>query len=268
LMTRLSNAGAETFCLDCRRITKSASLNFEFKIAGSDEGVVACTGGAGDSRPGFKGPGEKARCWTYDEGNESQKQAAMRKAKASAYATQHKNAAARIVNAATNPTSPIGGAAAIAGAGPSANPAAGQAQSFIPNNTNTQAATPLATPQLTNPAAAPIAPTQKNAVAYFTGADQFTGNGPSENGAVGSNSGVPTTSQDYSNEGQSPIGEVTAPNGMQPGELNGANPLNSGTTASKRLAELINDDIKSHMGPGFCTEHMAIDGCNPDQNSH
>ena len=67
---------------------------------------------------------------------------------------------------------------------------------------------------------------------------------------------------------QGPLDGVTAPGGMQPGNLNGPNPLNSGTTSSKRLAELItqdnNENIKSHMGPSFCTEHMQYDGCNHD----
>lgn len=266
ILAKLSSAGVEKFCLDCRRITKSAALDFEFKIAGTDEGVVACTGGAGDSRPGFKGPGDKARCWTYDEGDEKAKQNAMRKAKASAYAAQHKNAAARIVNAATMPTSPIAGAAAVgAASGGAGNSTAGMAQSFLPHNDQQQAAQPMGTAQLmngnTDANAVPDNAIPKMGVAYFTGADQFTGNNEG--------SGTPSQpAQDFSNEGQTPLGEVTAPNGLQPGELNGANPLNSGTTASKRLAELIDDDIKKHMGPGFCTEHMAIDGCNPDQNSH
>ena len=78
----------------------------------------------------------------------------------------------------------------------------------------------------------------------------------------------PRTDVDYSNTGQSPIGEATAPNGMQPGNLNSNNPLNSGTTASVRLAELIAEDIKSSMGPGYCTEHMKYDGCNPDDKTY
>ena len=68
----------------------------------------------------------------------------------------------------------------------------------------------------------------------------------------------PTPPQDFTTTGQSPIGQATAPGGIQPGDLNGSNPLNSATTSSKRLAELISDE----MGPSFCTEHMTHDECN------
>jgi len=94
-----------------------------------------------------------------------------------------------------------------------------------------------------------------NGTAYFTGLPAYASDGSQQ------------SSPDYTDPqinpqlDQSPIGEVTAPGGMQPGELNGANPLNSGTTASKRLAELIQDDL----GPGFCTEHMSYDECKHDK---
>jgi len=209
VLTKLSSAGAEEFCLDCRRITKSASFNFEF-IASSpniNESVIECKGPKGE--PGFKGPGDKARCWTYN--NEEEKAAAHHKASVSAYAAQHKRAASKIVTSQAYFT----GAPSSIMAPPTG--AAQQAASMD----NSDASTPV----------------------------QATG-----------------AAQDFSGGQQTPLGQVTAPSGIQPGNLNSTNPLNSATTSSKRLAELINDDIRSHMGKSFCTDHMDYDGCNPDQN--
>jgi hypothetical protein len=73
----------------------------------------------------------------------------------------------------------------------------------------------------------------------------------------------PTSSQDFSNTGQTGIGEATAPGGMQPGNMNSNTPVNSGTTARKKIAELLEDTL----GKKFCTQHMVYDGCNPDENS-
>lgn len=221
LMTKISSAGEETFCLDCRRITASSTFGFEFTAAAGDEGIQSCIV---NGRSGFKGPGDKAKCWLYDDGNEQQKKDAQRRARNSAYSAQHKKAASKIVNAVPYFT---GG------------PAAAQA--------------PAPAPELTGPAANAVknAPSPQLQSAMQPGAQ--------------SNPPSPQKSQTFP---QSPIGEVTAPGGMQPGNLNGPNPLNSGTTASTRLAELINDDVRAHMGAGFCTEHGIVDGCNQDQNSH
>lgn len=255
LMTRLSSAGAEQFCLDCRRITKSASFNFEFKVAGSDEGVQECKGPDSDPRPGFKGPGAKAKCWLYDPGDENQKASAQRKARNSAYSAQHKKAASRIINstayftgapssvvpnmAADNPINDL--AALTEGVmGTPTNPSTAP-QNFAAGNPTTQAANP--TTQVTNPTTQAANPTM-----------------------VASSAKSPFDLDETGIE-QSPIGSVTAPGGLQPGDLNSNNPLNSGTTASKRLAELIEDDVRNHMGKAFCTEHMDYDGCNPDRNS-
>ena len=62
----------------------------------------------------------------------------------------------------------------------------------------------------------------------------------------------------------SPIADVTTDEGHQENsDLNGGGtPLNSGTNASRRFAELIEEEL----GPAFCTEHMAYDRCNLEQN--
>jgi hypothetical protein len=199
MLTKISSAGEETFCVDCRRIVKSAAFNFEFKVAASDEGISECSI-PGNPNPGVKGPGKKARCFTYDPSNEDAKIKAHQKARNSAYAAQHKKAASRIVNA----------------------------------------------------------------VAYFTGAPEVT---TGSNPTMSQSSALPQDAQDLSfTTQQNDIGKVTAPGGEQMGDLNQSNPLNSGTTSSKKLAELIEDDVKNHMGRGFCTEHMDYDGCNPDRN--
>jgi hypothetical protein len=106
-----------------------------------------------------------------------------------------------------------------------------------------------------------------NAVAYFNGApsaivpqatasQDFASNGP--------NPAPPSSKpQDFAATDQSPIGQATAPNNMQPGDMNSNNPLNSGTTASKKLADLLTEEL----GPSFCTQHMTHDECNHSRNS-
>lgn len=99
LITKTSSAGEETFCQDCRRIIVSATLGFVFTAAGDDKGVEDCKGPEGDPRPGFKGPGKRAKCHLYDPGDEKQKERAYQRAKNSAYSSQHRIGAARVINA-------------------------------------------------------------------------------------------------------------------------------------------------------------------------
>ena len=207
---KLSSHGEEIFCMACRGIVKSATLGFIFEASG-EEGVQECKGPEGDPRPGFKGPGKKAKCWLYDSGDEDSKQKAQQKARASAYAAQHKTAATKIVNAT---------------AGFTGAPAA-----MMPPSNPTQ---PLDYGATANP----VAP---NITTDLSSATPATGGS--------ANSTIPS-----------------APNGVQIGDLNKSNPLNSGTTASKRLAELIadmGDDLISEkeMGKSFCTAHGAYDRC-------
>jgi len=200
LLTKLSSSGSETFCLSCRRIIKSATFNFEFKVganADTAQDIQPCK--TSDSRPGWKGPGKKAVCHPYTGGDEDSETKAKAKAVESAYAFQHKRSASKIVNA----------------------------------------------------------------LAYFEGAPSSLMPPSGATGQQAMPNPSPTMPQDFSATDQSPIGQATAPGGMQPGNLNGPNPLNSGTTASKRLAELISEEL----GPSFCTEHMSYDGCNHNQNS-
>jgi hypothetical protein len=272
MMTRLSSAGSETFCLDCRRIIKSAAFNFEFKVASEGEGVLECKGPENDPRPGFKGPGKKAKCWLYDPSDNDQKAAAQRKARNSAYSAQHKKAASRIVNA----TAYFEGTPVTLGASnnsiddltqfsqalmsaPTTPTAATAAQATTPTTAPAApaaASTGIAAPMTPGAALAPqLAATPTPATSTPAVSTQIA------NGTTGSSAPSPFDLDDTGIE-QSPIGSVTAPGGLQPGDLNSNNPLNSGTTASKRLAALIEDDVKNHMGRGFCTEHMDYDECN------
>jgi hypothetical protein len=204
VITKVSSAGDESYCSDCRKIVASATLGFVFTADGIS-GIEECTL-PGDPRPGVKGPGAKARCWLYDPANEGEKELATKKAKDSAYAYQKKQKAAKIINATAGFT--------------------GAPSSLMP-------------PAETNPTlSAKPAPAASS------------------------------SSQDFSVPPQTDIGKATAPGGMQPGDLNSNNPLNSGTTASLRLAELIDEDIRQHMGPGFCTEHSEYDGCNHDEKTY
>jgi len=204
VITKVSSAGDESYCSDCRKIVASATLGFVFTADGIS-GIEECTL-PGDPRPGVKGPGAKARCWLYDPANEGEKELATKKAKDSAYAYQKKQKAAKIINATAGFT--------------------GAPSSLMP-------------PAETNPT---LSSTPAPAAS--------------------------SSSQDFSAPPQTGIGEATAPGGMQPGNLNSNNPLNSGTTASLRLAELIDEDIRQHMGPGFCTEHSEYDGCNHDEKTY
>lgn len=215
VITKISSAGEESYCTDCRRVVASASLGFIFTAAG-DEGIIECKGPEGDPRPGFKGPGKKARCFLYTEGQSEEEAKARQKAKDSAYAFQHKKSASKIINA-SNIVEATGYFT-------------GTPSSMAPPTTNTTNATqPLDFGARANP--------QPPAAQSAAGMTPTTGGS-----VVGG--GVPA-----------------APGGIQPGNLNSSNPLNSGTTASKRLAELISKE----MGPRFCTRHMSYDcGCNLD----
>ena len=98
LITKTSSAGEEIFCKKCRRIVASATLGFVFTAAG-DEGVEDCKGPDNDPRPGFKGPGQRAKCHLYDPGDDAQKDVAMQRAKNSAYSSQHRKGASKVINA-------------------------------------------------------------------------------------------------------------------------------------------------------------------------
>jgi len=207
LVVKMSSAGREAFCSSCRRIVESASLGFKF--AGESE-IEECTSG---NKRGFKGPGKKARCFTFDEGDKEAEAKAKQKAKDSAYAYQHARGASKIVNATGYFT---GGPASMSPPPTASNPMAPGAQ---PN---------------------PLPPTS------------MPGKSPMGVGGTGLNGEVPA-----------------APGGVQMGELNGANPLNSGTTASKispRLAELIS---REEMGIPWCTSHNCkADECNHMHETH
>lgn len=94
-ITKVSAAGDETYCTDCRKIVASAILDFKFAAS-----EVACEMTVnGVTMPGYKGPGKKAQCHTYDPSKPGSEEAAKKKAHASEYSTQHKKAASKIINA-------------------------------------------------------------------------------------------------------------------------------------------------------------------------
>ena len=100
LVTKLSKAGKETYCNGCRKIIASATFGFVF-TANGDEGIQDCMGPDTDPRPGFKGPGKKAKCYLYDEGNEESKKDAQERARNSAYSSQRQKVASKIVNSSS-----------------------------------------------------------------------------------------------------------------------------------------------------------------------
>ena len=212
---KLSSHGEEIFCMACRGIVKSATLGFIFEASG-DEGVEPCR--AADGRNGLKGPGKRARCYAYDDGDEQGKKKAEEKARASAYAHQHKRVASKIINSVANFT--------------------GAPASMMPPPANTVSTKSVDYAAQANPAPKSLA----------TDLSKTT---PATGGSL--NSMVPS-----------------APGGVQIGDLNKSNPLNSGTTASTRLAELIADDQAlisgGEMGIPLCTKHNMRHICNLDDN--
>jgi hypothetical protein len=90
LVTKTSSAGPEVYCNDCRNVIYSATLGF---TAASKSEVQICEK---DGLPGFKGPGAKANCWTYQ--NDEDKIKARKKAEASAHNESRMAHIAALVN--------------------------------------------------------------------------------------------------------------------------------------------------------------------------
>ena len=180
-ITKVSAAGDEVYCTDCRKIVASATLDFEFKLAGAGD-IQACKGEAnGVALPGYKGPGKKARCFVYDPSKEGSEEAAKKKAANSAYSTQRKKSASNIVNATAGFTD-------------------------APN---------AIVPKATTPGQVPSNAVEQNAsVAMSQSAAPSTG-------------GMAPIGQQAATPPQTPLGEVTAPNGMQPGVLDTVSPTSS-----------------------------------------
>jgi hypothetical protein len=287
LIKSASRAGEETYCKDCRKIVKSATLGFVFTAAG-EQGIEECKGPADDPRPGYKGPGTRAHCFLYDPGNDNAKKRAEQKARNSAYSTQHKRAASKIANR-------VHGIAYFEGIPnyvsttdeiedkqePSNKKAASSSNMAVPSSASalpqvvpgqllgmptaaTDAAAGVPAPGTTMPQAGnSIAPSTPAMMPKTTPAMM-----PKTTPAM-----MPkmTSKEDPFNHDTKSL--IPGADEVQPGELNGANPLNSGTIASKRLAELTNQfsdnpvDVRAYMGPGFCTVHNKIDGCKLEENA-
>jgi len=209
LVVKMSAMGKEAYCSSCRQIVESATFGFKFANDG-DDGTEPCKDANGVS--GVKGPGKKARCWTWEPGNEEDEAKAREHARASVQAHRRSKGAARV--AAKLATGYFTG-------GPESMSAPAAASSLM-GKSNGSPIRPGGNP--TNPMAPgaqpnPVSPTMHPGKSPIEP-------GPIRPGGAGLHGEVPA-----------------APGGMQMGELNGANPLNSGTTASvtPRLVELIND---------------------------
>ena len=210
LVRTASKTGPEIYCNGCRRVVLSSYLGFSITASEIESSLEPCEVETDQGiKPGWKGPGDRAKCNIFDPsikgdytvpGTEAN---AKKKATDSVYSYRHRQAANKIINA----TAYFDGAAAA----------------IVPQSTSSQ---------------------------------DFASNGP--------NPAPPSAKpQDFSATDQSSIGQATAPGGIQPGDMNKNNPLNSGTTASRRLAELLSEEL----GPSFCTEHMSHDECNHSRKS-
>jgi len=89
---RVASATLEVYCGSCRNILVSESLGFKF--AGPEPEACSL-----DGLPGWKGPGENAKCYTYDPGDEAAEKRAKAKASQSAYMEQRRIESSRIVEA-------------------------------------------------------------------------------------------------------------------------------------------------------------------------
>ena len=87
---RVAGTTLEVYCGNCRNILVSEKLGF--KIAA--EGIEACSR---DGLPGWKGPGEAAKCYTYEPGDEAAEERAKQKAGQSAYMEQRRMQSSKIV---------------------------------------------------------------------------------------------------------------------------------------------------------------------------
>lgn len=198
------------------------SASMGFIFTGAGEDKYEpCKGPENDPRPGYKGPGDRAHCYLYDPGNDKEEASAKAKANASAYSTKHRREKGK---------------------------AAAKLAKYISSLNYFDG---VSSPALGMPASSPA-----ENMAQAPGVQQNVPNNATD--PTQAFSDTPTTANPLS---------VTAPNGVQPGELNGANPLNSATTSSKRIAELVKEltgdpiDVRTYMGPGFCTTHNKIDEC-------
>jgi hypothetical protein len=80
----------EVYCGSCRNILVSETLGFKF----AKEEPEACTI---DGLPGWKGPGDSAKCYPYDPGDEEQEKRARQKASQSSYMEQRRMQGSKIV---------------------------------------------------------------------------------------------------------------------------------------------------------------------------
>jgi len=225
LVTKTSSTGPEIYCGDCRNIIYSSTLRF---TAAPKTEVEICEK---DGLPGVKGPGEKARCWTYT--NDEEKQIAQRKAEASAY--QNKKAAhiASLVNTLDRQvifaTPFMTGAPDIATGGAGSNALAGMAR-------QRQTQKP--------PAVSTIPPTEALAA-----------NPGTMGGAAPAGAGVTVP-------GITPV----QPPAMQ--NNNGAISTLSSRKLAELAVELestaprVNQVMKDSLGPSFCTSHNIYDSCS------
>lgn len=95
VIVRVSSVGEDAWCIGCKAVLSSVTLDFKFATG---VGVTECQ--TADGFPGYKGPGDKAVCHGYTQGNDDQKKKAMQKAQQSAYMKQKKSHVASLTRQA------------------------------------------------------------------------------------------------------------------------------------------------------------------------
>ena len=99
VITKTSSQGRESWCSTCRAVLYSSTLKFRFAAnIDVEQNIEQCQ--TADGHPGFKGPGEKATCYGYEEGNEESKKKAHAKAAQAAYMKQKRGHVAKLIREA------------------------------------------------------------------------------------------------------------------------------------------------------------------------
>ena len=89
VINKTSSKGLESYCSQCRNILASATLGFTVFAEDGDEDTSSMDGNieqcSVQGLPGWKGPGEKAKCYAYDPSDPESEERAKEKAGESAY---------------------------------------------------------------------------------------------------------------------------------------------------------------------------------------
>ena len=250
LVIKQSSAGQEIYCSSCRNVLESATLRFSYSRLDVEQNIESCKGPEGDPRPGYKGPGHRAKCHLYSPGNKEEEENAKKKARASSYSSERAAHVQRLVTA----TPYFTGAPQVTA--PGVAPTTG-----APAPASPTAPVPTAAPNLIGqtPATMGVADQQAKSLGNMTGVAQ-------------------TNVLDGKNNSQGVMGGLEiGEDGVAPlSDLNGPGTMLNAVTGRRRLLALYQDlesnqvslpqsgllgEMDQLLGPRMCTAHGDI-GCS------